>query len=135
MYDYEFTLPIYGVIKQTKHNKNAAITLNWYCNAHRYTRNNAKKKFKQMMSEQINSFDAIGEGVKLSLHYEYYAKKNGTDLDNFVCIARKFFQDAMSELGFIPDDDTKVIIRNSESYAGVDKDNPRIVVKVNKIPT
>lgn len=133
MCDYEFTLPIYGVIKQTKHNRQAAITLNWYCNAHRYTRNNAKKKFKKMVSEQILSFDPIEKGVKLKVHYEYYSKKSGTDLDNFVCIARKFFQDAMSELGFIPDDNTEVIVRNSESYAGKDKDNPRIVVKVTKL--
>lgn len=133
MCDYEFVLPIYGVIKQTKHNKNVAITLNWYCNAHRYTRNNAKKKFKQMVSEQILSFDPIEKGVKLKVHYEYYSKKNGTDLDNFVCIARKFFQDAMSELGFIPDDNTEVIVRNSESYEGKDKDNPRVVAKVTKL--
>ena len=133
MSDYNFTAPIYGVIKQTKHNKNAAITLNWYCNAHRYTRNNAKKKFKQMMSEQINALDPICSGVKLKVHYTYYAKRNGTDLDNFVCIVRKFFQDAISELGFIPDDNTNVIIKNSESYGGIDSDNPRIEIRITEV--
>ena len=133
MHDYEFELPIYNVIKKTKHNKETAITLNWYCNAHRYTRNNAKKKFKQMVSEQIKSHDPIPDGVEIRVSYEYYAKRNGTDLDNFVCIARKFFQDAMSELGFIPDDNTKVILKNSERYVGIDRENPRIIAKITKI--
>ena len=133
MHDYEFELPIYNVIKKTKYNKETAITLNWYCNAHRYTRNNAKKKFKQMVSEQIKSHDPIPEGVKLSVSYEYYAKRNGTDLDNFVCIARKFFQDAMSELGLITDDNTKVIVKSSERYMGIDRENPRLIAKITKI--
>jgi len=124
MADYQFTLPIYGIVKPTKHNKNCALTFNWAQAANSWTYNSAKKKFKKAMFEQVSAFDEI-EG-KISIHYEYYAKRNGTDLDNFVSVARKFFQDALSEYGLIDDDNCRVIVRNSESYAGIDRHNPRV---------
>lgn len=65
------------------------------------------------------------------IHYEFYAARNNSpDLDNFVGACKKFFQDAMVESGLIEDDNVNFIIRNSEEYCGVDKENPRIVAKV-----
>lgn len=124
MSDYKFTLPIYGIVKPTKHNKNCALTFNWAQAAHHRTYNSAKKKFKLAIREQIESFDP--PHGKIMVHYKYYAGRNGTDLDNFVAVAKKFFQDALSEYGFIPDDNTRHLTRNSEEYCGVDKGNPRV---------
>lgn len=119
---YRFTLPIYGVAGGKSAYK--ALNLNWYTSVHYRTRGSAKKKFTNMMREQIEGHDPIKGEIKIS--YTYYAKRNGTDLDNFIGVVKKFFQDAIVELGLIPDDNVTVIVQNSERYGGVDKDNPRV---------
>jgi len=124
MSDYFFTIPIYGVVTTTKSNKNTAITLNWRANAHKFTYSNAKKKFSALMAEQIKSFDPID--CQVSIKYVYYAKRKGTDLDNFIGMAKKFFQDSLVDHGFMPDDNVKFIVANSEFYGGIDKENPRV---------
>lgn len=115
---YSFVLPIYGIVKKKP------LGLNWYRNAHYRKCNEAKKDFKLAMKDQILSHDPI-EG-KIRINYTYFARQNGTDLDNFVSVVKKFFQDAIVEYGLIPDDNVSVILSNSESYGGVDKDNPRV---------
>ena len=124
MADYKFILPIYGIIKPTRKVKNPALSLNWYRNVHYRGNNQAKKAFKKHMQPQINKFDAIdGE---ISIHYKYYAKRKNTDLDNFVAVVKKYFQDALSESGLITDDNCSVIVENKENYMGVDKEDPRV---------
>ena len=124
MADYKFILPIYGIIKPTRKVKNPALSLNWYRNVHYRGNNQAKKAFKKHMQSQLNKFDAIdGE---ISIHYKYYAKRKGTDLENFVTVVKKYFQDALSESGLIKDDNCSVIVENREKYMGVDKGNPRV---------
>ena len=124
MADYKFILPIYGIIKPTRKVKNPALSLNWYRNVHYRGNNQAKKAFKKHMQSQLNKFDAIdGE---ISIHYKYYAKRKGTDLENFVTVVKKYFQDALSESGLIKDDNCSVIVENKENYMGVDKCNPRV---------
>tara|TARA_R110000751_G_C13630067_1_gene465726 strand:- start:278 stop:676 length:399 start_codon:yes stop_codon:yes gene_type:complete len=124
MSDYKFTLPIYGVVKPNKNNKNCALTFNWAMAANHWDYSKAKKKFSLMIQDQLSSHDKI-EG-KLRINYKYYAARNGTDLDNFSIIARKFFQDCLSKSGLIEDDNTKIIVKNSEEYMGIDKENPRV---------
>lgn len=128
MADYKFILPIYGVVKPKKNNKNCALTFNWAMAANHWDYSKAKKKFHLMIQDQLSKFDKI-EG-EISIHYDYYATRNGTDLDNFSIIARKFFQDSLSKSGLIKDDNCKVIFRNSEEYAGIDKENPRIEARI-----
>lgn len=115
---YKFILPIYGVTK------GSAISVNWYRNAHYRTSNTAKKKFKAMILGQLDKFDPIKGTVEI--RYQYHAKRKGTDLDNFVGTAKKFFQDALVEYGLLPEDHTEVIVKSSEEYMGIDKDNPRV---------
>jgi Holliday junction resolvase RusA-like endonuclease len=120
---YKFTLPLYGVTKK------GAISMNWYRNAHYQSTNSAKKKFKKLIKSQLNQFDEIQTPIKVK--YTYYAQRNNNpDLDNFTAIVRKFFQDALVEHGLIEDDNVKFIIANSDSYGGIDKDNPRVEAEV-----
>jgi len=124
MAEYKFILPIYGIIKPTRKVKNPALSLNWYRNVHYRGNNQAKKAFKKHMQPQLNKFDAING--EISIHYKYYAKRKNTDLDNFVAVVKKYFQDALSESGLIADDNCSVIVENREKYMGVDKEDPRV---------
>ncbi|MCP4800351.1 MAG: hypothetical protein GY893_10435, partial [bacterium] len=83
----------------------------------------------EVVKPQLDGLDQV-EG-KIHCHYEFYAaRNNGPDLDNFVGGAKKFFQDAMVECGFLPEDNVNVIGSNSEKYMGIDRKNPRIVCKI-----
>jgi Holliday junction resolvase RusA-like endonuclease len=120
---YKFTLPLYGIAKKS------ALNVNWYRNAHHHVSNAAKKKFKKEIQPQLDKFDKFTPPIRIK--YTYYAKMNNNpDLDNFVGTVKKFFQDALSESGLIPDDNVKYIIANSEYYGGIDRDNPRVEVEV-----
>jgi len=122
---YKFTLPIYGVAK-------GAISVNSYRNAHHHVNNAAKKKFKRLIQERLDQFDPI-EG-KVKIKYTYFARyDNGPDLDNFVGVVKKYFQDALVESGLIEDDNVKFIVANCESYGGIDKENPRVEAEIIQI--
>jgi len=124
MNDYHFTLPIYGVIKQTKSNKNCAITFNWGRCAHFRTYSKAKKDFHEMVKGQIEVLEPANG--KIAVKYVYYAKRKGTDTDNFTTMVKKFFQDSLTKCGFIEDDTTDFIISSREYFGGIDKENPRV---------
>lgn len=130
MSDYIFTLPTSLVLKRkTKKDIKVSISLNWFRHAHHRSYTEAKRLYCDEMREQLTSID--GPSGKLHIHYEFYAARNDhPDLDNFVGAAKKFFQDAMVKHGFISDDNVSVIVSNSEKYAGIDRDNPRIVAKI-----
>tara|TARA_R100000951_G_C2571544_1_gene158911 strand:+ start:328 stop:708 length:381 start_codon:yes stop_codon:yes gene_type:complete len=120
---YKFTLPLYGVTK------GSVISINWYRNAHYQKSNNAKKKFKKMIAPQLEQFDPIQGKIKIK--YTYFAKANNSpDLDNFIGTVKKFFQDALAEGGLIEDDNVNFIVANSESYGGIDKENPRVEAEI-----
>jgi len=125
----KLTLPIYGVVSAK--NPNKSLTLNWYRNAHYQSANSAKKRFKKMILPQLLSLDAIEPPIKI--RYKYYAKRKGTDLDNFCSVSRKFFQDALVEAGLIEDDNCDFIVKSSEEYAGIDRQNPRIEVFIEQL--
>jgi Holliday junction resolvase RusA-like endonuclease len=118
----KLTLPIYGVVSVKQPNK--SLTLNWYRNAHYQSSDTAKKRFKKMILPQLLALDAIETPIKI--RYKYYAKRKGTDLDNFCSVSRKFLQDSLVETGLIDDDNCEFIIKSSEEYAGIDRQNPRI---------
>tara|TARA_R110002167_G_scaffold271300_4_gene477881 strand:- start:15352 stop:15759 length:408 start_codon:yes stop_codon:yes gene_type:complete len=128
--ELKFILPCY--IKQGK--KNVSINLNWYRNTHYQTSNNIKRKFKEHIAPQFDKLEPIK--TQVSIHFTYYAARNNSpDLDNFTSVSKKFFQDAMVELGLIADDNVHYIVATSESYGGLDRENPRVEALVKRLKT
>ena len=121
MADYHFTLPVY--IKSGK--KNIPINLNWYRNAHYILSNKVKAKFKDVIAPQFTGLPVIQSKIHIKFVY-YAARDNSPDLDNFTSVSKKFFQDAMVELGLIEDDNINYIVSTSEYYGGIDRKNPRV---------
>lgn len=130
MADYEFTLPLHVMLKRkTKKDKKFSINLNEFRSAHHRIYTEAKEEYCRLMTEQLTSVDPID--CRIHCHYDYYAAlDNGPDLDNFAGAAKKFFQDSMKRHEFIPDDNVHYVESGSEKYCGIDRKNPRIVVKV-----
>lgn len=132
MSEYKFTLPLSVHLKRkTKKDKKVSININWFRSAHHRHYEEAKKVYSDLMREQIISFDPLPGGSKVRIKYSFYAAlNNNPDLDNFVGAAKKFFQDALVNHGFIDDDNVNYIIANSEKYCGIDRRNPRIEATV-----
>lgn len=80
------------------------------------------------MEDQIRELP-VYKTVKI--HYTIFPKsRRRTDLGNVVSVHKKYFEDSLVEFGKIPDDDYTHIIYNSESFGGVDKDNPRVEITI-----
>lgn len=132
---YRFELPIYLTFKyKTKKDKKVPVNLNWFRHAHHRDYDKAKVMYSDYMKEQIESFDPLPTGSKVKVKYYYYAAmNNGPDLDNFVGAAKKFFQDALIDHGFIENDNVNFICENNEKYMGIDRKNPRIVAVIEEL--
>lgn len=115
---------------QVSKKKHFALNLNVFRNSHYMTLNKAKVNFKATMTEQINQLPELN---RITVHYVLYPKtKRRTDLGNVISVVKKFLEDALVELGKLPDDDYTHIIGSSESFGAVDKHNPRVEIIITK---
>ena len=119
---YNFTLPVYGVYKS------GAASLNVYRNAHYHKNNQAKKKFKSIIHDQLIKFDPING--KIRMKYTYFAKRKDSDLSNICAVVIKFMEDSMVEYGLIPDDNISIIVGIKQEFGGMDKENPRVECEI-----
>ena len=112
-------LPIWISIGKTRHRLNLNKYNTWYFQF----KNKIKKLFKEEVKDSLG-FSFLG---KVEIIYRFYAPDNRRrDLMNVVAVADKFFQDALSEYGCIEDDNTKVVVKVTSIYMGIDRKNPRL---------
>ncbi len=120
-----------GVTEPKKAQQWFHINLNNYRNTHFRSLNTTKINYKKAMEEQIRELPTF---TKIKVHYTIYpASRRRTDLGNVVSVHKKYFEDALVEFGKIEDDDYYHITYNSESFGGVDKDNPRVEIKITPV--
>lgn len=107
------------------------LNLNNYRNAHYMTLNTVKRNYKEAVREQV---EQLPEFKKVIIHYELYPKtRRRTDIGNVTAIHKKFFEDALVELGRIPDDSFDHVIGSTESFGCVDSTNPRVEILITEI--
>jgi Holliday junction resolvase RusA-like endonuclease len=104
------------------------LNLNIYRNTFYQTLNRAKKEYKAIIKKQL-------EGLSLSppvtITYTYYPPdKRESDLGNVLPIHAKFFEDALVESGYLPDDNYKYINQVIYKFGEVDKANPRVEIEI-----
>lgn len=117
-------------VKQSKE-KMFILNLNNYRNAHYMTLNKVKINYKEAMREQIQQLPVYN---KVMIHYELYPKtRRITDIGNVVSIHKKFFEDALVELGRIPNDSFDHVIGSSESFGCVDGTDPRVEIYITEV--
>ena len=109
------------------------LNLNNYRNAHYIVLNKAKINYKSLISNQVKKLPKF---EKIEIHYVLYpGTKRRTDIGNVISIHKKFFEDALTEFGIIKDDDYKHIVRSSEEFGAVDKNNGRVEIFIKDIET
>jgi len=111
--------------------KNYWLNLNNFRNWHYQISNKLKVKFKNEIKDKICH---LKFEKKIALEFIIYYKFNRkADRSNVCSIVEKFFCDALSEFGVIPDDNDKHILYTIYKTGGVDKINPRCDINIIEI--
>jgi len=116
-------------VKVTKQ-KWFVFNLNQYRNAHYHILNKAKILYKEALQSQIEGLPNYGD-KQIIVHYMLFTKdKRLCDLDNVLAIHSKFFQDALVECKKISDDTYQNIVGSTFEFGEIDKENPRVEIKL-----
>ncbi len=107
------------------------LNLNNYRNTYFRTLNVAKIKYKQAIVDQIQDKPRY---EKIAILYQVFKGDNRRfDIGNVLSIHQKFFEDALVECGKLPDDKASNIPMVLYTDGGIDRDNPRVEIKVYNI--
>lgn len=112
--------PTHIVLPRVKvDDKKISLSLSWYRNAHYQTSNQAKKKFCEIISDQIIALPKMN---KVMLGFLYFSPdRRMSDLDNWCSVSNKFFQDCLVNAGKVKDDNYKTIKPIVYDYGGVSR--------------
>ena len=108
-------------------------TLNEYIDKSRrnkYIANYFKKTYEEQIINIIKDKQPIVE-YPIIIEYNFYEMNKKRDLDNVAGMAHKLIQDGMVKGGLIENDGWKQI-SGFRDYFYIDKEQPRIVVKIYK---
>lgn len=123
------TMPLYiemGVKKKRKFYFN----LNQYRNWHYIVSNNVKTAYKDLVTPQLNDLSFKFIDLQFTL---FKGSKRKIDRSNVLCIHEKFFCDALVEAGCLEDDNDEFLNSTLYKTGGIDKDNPRVEIKIIKL--
>lgn len=102
------------------------------CRGNKYLAASAKKKADELVSFYI--MEKL-KGVKFDkcvrIDFTWICKDKRQDPDN-ICFAKKFILDALTRCGVIKDDGWSEIYGFSDSFE-VDKESPRIIVRISEV--
>lgn len=132
----KITLPLSVTIpRKTKEDKVFSLNLNVYRNANFHILNDAKVAYKNIVvaavidsTGKINQM--IGNPPYIFIYTIYPPNNRKFDIGNVLPICQKFTDDALIELGIIPDDSYKFIKANLHKFGYVDKEDPRIELEI-----
>lgn len=114
---------------ETSKKKSFILNMNNYRNAHYAVLSKSKVIYKEEMTEQVSALPKIEKPIHI--HYIYYAAtKRRSDIDNVVSVHKKYFQDVLVDLEIIEDDTYNHIVSSSESFGGIDRENPRVDIHI-----
>ena len=110
-------------------NKRFILNLNNYRNLHYRVLNKAKILYKECVEDQILANKETYSKV-LIIYTVYQPTNRKFDIGNIISIHQKYFEDALVELGRLPDDRFNFIPMCVYCYGGVDTTNPRVDIEV-----
>ena len=111
-------------------NKRFTLNLNVYRNAHYFTLNKVKHRYKEILLPQLEQLPRFNH---ITLEYVLYPRtKVLCDVANICCIVDKFFCDALVETKHLEDDNYTVIKDISYKFGARDKVNPRVDIYINE---
>ena len=126
------TCPLYITLPRVKtKDKKIAINLNTYRNLYHYTNNEVKKKYLELIKEQLKGV-VIQTPVEVTYKI-YKPTKRKLDKMNVVSITSKYLMDAITQLGCWEDDNDDFIKTETIMPTELDRENARVEVFINSI--
>lgn len=106
------------------------LNLNNYRNAYFRTLNSAKINYKAFMKDRI--LDQIPVPLeKIAIQYKVFkGDRRRFDIGNVTSIHQKFFEDAIVELGRLPDDRHENLPLTFDSFGGISANKPRVEITI-----
>lgn len=127
----KISMPLYFETGKKKITRNY-INLNGYRNWHFLVSNDLKKAYKLRAWIDIRNLKFKN---KINLEFILWKADNRIgDRSNVLSIHEKFFCDALTECGCIPDDNDNYIEKTTYRTGGVDKMNPRVDIIITEVP-
>ena len=112
--------------------KNFILNLNVYRNAHYMTLNTVKRRYKEVLKDQILLLPVYDKPIQII--YRLFPKtKRRTDIGNVLSVHQKFFEDALTEFKKITDDNYLYVPRTAQIFGEVDPTNPRVEIIIEEI--
>lgn len=119
-------LPIYYTQTfKTKKDKVWLVGDNAYRNWHYFLKNEVKKHYHALISEQVQG-SAVSGQYKLAI--DIYLKNSNSDASNVASRIEKFTLDALQEQSIVVNDNSKYHIGSTWEFKGIDKTSPRAEV-------
>ena len=111
-------------------------TLNDYIAAERTNRHKGARMKASNESIVVAAVWQCMRGIRIDkpvfMEYTWVEKNRRRDLDNISSFGRKVVQDALVAAGVLKDDGWKYVVGFSDRFQ-VDKDNPRIEVRIREV--
>lgn len=122
-------VPLYVLLpRKTKPPRKEIINLNNYRNWQHFLSNQVKQTYKDNLK---NKLEGLVFEDKISLYFVLHmGTKRKVDRANVLSIHEKFFCDALTEFGCIPDDNDQYIDRTIYSSGCIDKKQPRVSIYI-----
>lgn len=119
--------PLYINITRSK---KFILNLNNYRNMYFRTLNNSKIAYKATMKDQI--LDQIPVPLeKIAIQYKVFkGDRRRFDVGNVASIHQKYFEDAIVELGRLPDDRHENLPLTFFTFGGISTDKPRVEITI-----
>lgn len=112
----------------TMDDKSWILNMNVYRNTNRFTLNNVKIIYKEIMQDQIAKLPVLD---KVAVRFVMYpGSRREIDTPNVCCIHDKFFMDALVEAKKLPNDTYTYYVETGYKFGAVDKHNPRVDIEI-----
>ena len=118
--------------RKTKEDKKCHLNLNNYPHWHYQTYQQLKQAFKASVAPQVHFAVPVTGAVRLTYSL-FHGNNRAVDIPNVLTVVGKFTEDALVELGVLPGDSHKVIPEIVYRWGGVDKENPRVELKMEEL--
>jgi hypothetical protein len=126
-----FNMPLYIEVKtKTKGTKKYYINLNNYRNWHYQVSNKLKIHYKNLVQMQLSK-NLKMERCRLEFTL-FKGTRRRSDRANVLSISEKFFCDALVDSGVLKDDNDDYIQSTLYKSGEIDKENPRVEIKLIK---
>ena len=125
---YRFSSPLQIFVGKRKF----ILNLNNYRNTHYRVLNNAKVTYKMLMKKQIEKLPKLQPPIQIT-YTVFKGDKRNCDIGNICSVHQKFFEDALVELGKLPDDNHNMIKRSIFEWGGIDKLNPCVMIMIEEV--